>query len=109
MTVKSVFVLDSPTVPTFEINGTTVSGTVNIIRNHSLSITCSSSGNPPPLYTWTIINMNHSARTGQVLTIPNVQTDMKILCKAQNTMIPTFGTSETSSASSYINVKVLSK
>ena len=64
----------------------------------SLSITCQViSSNPAPNeYKWTKVGHNTFSRTGQVLTIPNIQPRHAgtYRCTAVNTMVPTNGISQ---------------
>ena len=67
----------------------------NIKVGGTLSITCQvTSSNPAPNeYKWTKVADNTFSRTGQVLTIPNIQFGNKgtYRCTAANTMVPTNG------------------
>ncbi|XP_053388680.1 hemicentin-1-like [Mercenaria mercenaria] len=98
-------VLYPPSTPTFRINSTRVSGTVKVIRNNRLSVSCISSGNPSPSYTWTHPNM--VTTNGQKLSVSNVQNNGKYTCDVRNSMNPSVGAVVPGSNTSFIDVLIL--
>ncbi|XP_053374044.1 hemicentin-1-like [Mercenaria mercenaria] len=96
---------DPPTAPTFRINSTPVSGTVKVARNNRLSVSCVSSGNPPPSYTWTYPNM--TTTNGQELSVSKVQNNGKCTCDVRNSMNPSVGAVVPGNNTSFIDVLIL--
>ncbi|WAR05109.1 CONT-like protein, partial [Mya arenaria] len=66
--------------------------TVRVISGRSMTLTCSSIGNPSPTYTWTYPGVG--SYTGPTLTLSSVQTTHAgdVTCAAMNTLSPTGGT-----------------
>ena len=100
-----------PTTPTFSVGSNPVQGPVGIIQDTTLTITCSSTGNPTPVsgdYTWTGPGITGS-HTGDVLTIENIQTSSsgQYTCRVTTTLTPTGGGSVTSSNQSSVTIYVL--
>ncbi|XP_053373249.1 nephrin-like isoform X3 [Mercenaria mercenaria] len=98
-------VLYPPTTPTFRISSTQVNGTVKVIRNNQLSVSCISSGNPLPSYTW--INADMASTNSQELSLRNVQNNGKCTCNVRNSMNPSIGTAAPGSNTAFIDVLIL--
>jgi len=86
---------------------------VGIIQDTTLTITCSSTGNPTPVsgdYTWTGPGITGS-HTGDVLTIENIQTSSsgQYTCNVTTTLTPTGGISVNYSNQAMATVYLLGK
>lgn len=85
-------------------------GPLSVIQGATLNITCSSTGNPTPAagnYTWTGVGI--TSNTGQILSIPNIQTSGQYTCTVTTTLTPSGGNPEQRANQSSINVQVLCK
>ncbi|WAR06600.1 HMCN2-like protein [Mya arenaria] len=69
-----------------------VTSPIRVISGHSMTLSCTSTGNPNPTYTWTYPGGN--AHSGSTLTLASVQTTLAgdVMCTAMNTLSPTGGT-----------------
>ncbi|XP_053391086.1 synaptogenesis protein syg-2-like isoform X2 [Mercenaria mercenaria] len=100
-----IHILYPPTTPVFYIKSTEVSGTIKVIKNNSVSVTCSSTGNPNQIqYTWT---HNTLTTSGSVMNINRVQSDGQYTCDVQNSMDPSTDSTVAGRNSSSIDIKVL--
>ncbi|XP_052803396.1 hemicentin-1-like isoform X2 [Mya arenaria] len=106
---SSSVVLDvqyEPLVPKVSYKRSEVT-TVRVISGRSMTLTCSSIGNPSPTYTWTYPGVG--SYTGPTLTLSSVQTTHAgdVTCAAMNTLSPTGGTAVEKSQHTNINLMVL--
>ncbi|KAH3704431.1 hypothetical protein DPMN_079487, partial [Dreissena polymorpha] len=101
-----VDILYQPTVPTFRIGNSTVSGKVKIINGNSKTISCSSQSNPAPIYTWTPGGTTNNAD----LVLSNLQHpsgNKQYICTVENTMQSTGDTYVVGQANATVAVEVL--
>ncbi|XP_052805971.1 hemicentin-1-like isoform X1 [Mya arenaria] len=84
-----------------------VTSPIRVISGHSMTLSCTSTGNPNPTYTWTYPGGN--AHSGSTLTLASVQTTLAgdVMCTAMNTLSPTGGTAVVKSRQTTINLQVL--
>ncbi|WAR06402.1 NPHN-like protein [Mya arenaria] len=82
---------------------------VRVISGRSITLTCSSTGNPSPTYTWTF--PGRGSQSGPMLTLASVQTAHTgdIACIAMNMLSPTGGTTVEKKRQATINLQVLCK
>ncbi|XP_052803025.1 hemicentin-1-like isoform X6 [Mya arenaria] len=80
---------------------------VRVISGRSITLTCSSTGNPSPTYTWTF--PGRGSQSGPMLTLASVQTAHTgdIACIAMNMLSPTGGTTVEKKRQATINLQVL--
>ncbi|WAR06012.1 HMCN1-like protein [Mya arenaria] len=80
---------------------------VRIILGRSMTLTCSSRGNPSPTYTWTY--PGGVSQSGSTFILGSVQTthDGTLTCSAMNTLLPSGGTSVEKRRQTSINLQVL--
>ncbi|KAH3859808.1 hypothetical protein DPMN_102631 [Dreissena polymorpha] len=86
-----IVILRLPSKPVIFHNSSTVMGIYRVIENQTVSLTCSSDGNPPPTVTW--ITPQNLTRTTSVLTITTISTTETgvYTCRANSTLLPTTG------------------
>ncbi|WAR05850.1 HMCN2-like protein [Mya arenaria] len=86
-----VYSSNEPSTPTVSYNGSEVTSPVRVISGRSMRLTCSSTGNPSPTYTWTY--PGGGSFTWPTLTMASVQSTHAgtVTCTARNTLSPTEG------------------
>ncbi|XP_052804448.1 hemicentin-1-like isoform X3 [Mya arenaria] len=97
-----------PSVPIVSYKGYEVT-TVRVISERSMTLICSSMGNPSPTYTWTY--PDGGSQSGPTFTLASVQPTHAgdVTCAAMNTLSPTEGLAVTvdKSQPTTINLQVL--
>ncbi|XP_052804452.1 hemicentin-1-like isoform X2 [Mya arenaria] len=95
-----------PSVPIVSYKGSVVT-TVRVISGRSMTLTCSSTGNPSPTYTWTY--PDGGSQSGPTFTLVSVQTTHAggVTCTARNTLSPTGGSAVDKYRKTTINLQVL--
>ncbi|XP_052219293.1 uncharacterized protein LOC127836657 [Dreissena polymorpha] len=84
-------VLSYPTKPTIYYNTVIVPSSISVIKSTSMTLECSSSGNPEPSFLWTLFNgslISSSVITFKVATNNDKE---QIVCSAASVLDPTNG------------------
>ncbi|XP_052799876.1 hemicentin-2-like isoform X2 [Mya arenaria] len=108
----NVKVLYPPDQPRYDVGNTSIIaiGTIRIVKNRAVEITCKSDSNPAPsVWRWRSPLSAVIQAPGKVLSIPNPHlTDAGVYtCEAENTMVPSQGSSVKGKNSSSVNIEVL--
>ncbi|XP_052219313.1 hemicentin-1-like isoform X2 [Dreissena polymorpha] len=96
-----------PTKPTIKYNTVFAPSSISVIQNSSMTLKCSSSGNPEPSFSWTLFN--GSLISSSVITF-NVATNNdkdQIACSAASVLDPTNGPRIAAGNTTVLTVNVL--
>ncbi|WAR05146.1 CONT-like protein [Mya arenaria] len=91
----------------YSLNGSEVTSPLRVIFGRSMTLICSSMGNPSPTYTWTY--HGRGSQSGLTLTLVSVQTRHAgtVTCTARNKLTPSGATAVDKTQSTTINLQVL--
>ncbi|XP_052806752.1 hemicentin-1-like isoform X4 [Mya arenaria] len=96
-----------PSTPKVSYKNADVTSQVRVISGRPLTLTCSSTGNPPPTYIWTYPDGDsHSGPTLQLASVLQTHTG-GVTCTAMNTLSPTGGTAVDKTRAKTITLQVL--
>ncbi|XP_052806750.1 hemicentin-1-like isoform X2 [Mya arenaria] len=106
-TAFSVDVQYGPSNPNISYQGAVVKSYVRVLSGRSITLTCSSTGNPSPTYTWTY--PHGRSHSGPNLTFSSVQTTHagNVSCSTRNTLSPTIGTAVVKTRQTTASLQVL--
>ncbi|XP_052803399.1 hemicentin-1-like isoform X2 [Mya arenaria] len=96
-----------PSTPKVSYQGSEVTSPLRVIFGRSMTLICSSMGNPSPTYTWTY--HGRGSQSGLTLTLVSVQTRHAgtVTCTARNKLTPSGATAVDKTQSTTINLQVL--
>ncbi|XP_052814537.1 nephrin-like [Mya arenaria] len=103
----SINVLFPPAVPTIEIGGNEVTGTVKVIEENSKAFNCTTESNPTSNYSWSFPGGSSSNKILQVENFLTGSFDGNYTCFVLNQMEPSSGNSMTNMSWATISVDVL--
>ncbi|WAR05471.1 HMCN1-like protein [Mya arenaria] len=107
LNVQYVFKINEPSTLKVSYKSAEVISPVRVISGRSMTLTCSSTGNPSPTYTWTY--PGGGPHSGPTLTLASVQTTHTggVTCTAKNTLLPSGGTAIDKTQQTNITLQVL--
>lgn len=96
--------LDPPGVPELTYSGKVISDVLHVIIGDSVSLSCTSDGNPNPTIGW-----NGGSSTTLEFTSIQKSNSNQYTCNVANTMVPSTGASKTRTATKTVNIDVMCK
>ncbi|XP_052214822.1 synaptogenesis protein syg-2-like [Dreissena polymorpha] len=81
--------LSYPTKPSIRFNTVLAPSSISVIKNSTMTLECSSSGNPEPSFSWTLFNGSIISSSVITFTVATNNNKEQILCSAASVLYPT--------------------